>query len=594
MRIWRKWRDPRQKPPFGAQIDWSDPITEGLYACFLLNENVGSKTFDKSKYERIGEISDGGKWQAGGVYLGYSSANYPCIVSEPIDLLSKERFSIVSRFTCNASGGNNRYLLRLSSSRDGTDVRIYWVEYNPYLHVIVRVDYISVSFDGQKTINDGKVHDGILVRKGDPGVYLYIDGELDNYDDSTSIGTKYTDRNAYLGGDSGPGDVNNWLGTLFHFYFFERALTDSEIERLHYEPYSFFLAPFPWFMVDLGEEPSLKYLTVDLLWNNFTDAQLEALYRIKTETKADVSWAVFNSREKSIDWKVFTEDGREVVFKILDEKDIDFRYKILASKEEGLVYKIFTSDKRTFPYLVKTEKDYSLPWKVFASSALKGLWNVFNEKGVELEWAILSEGELAVTLEWAVFNEAGQKYQYRIKAGEELESLYAIYTDREIDFAYRVLTEQERNLPWKIKSTKDVDTIWNVFTEGDLTTKWLIYKEDDLSAIWRVLSEGGLSVTLSWRVFEEAGLSAIYRILRSNELDSGWKVFIVDDVECIWNILEEKGLSGEWKIFSSNDVDFYWKVITSDIPKPLFVFKDRPCKFITNSRLKLIILSKRD
>ena len=42
MARWVRWNNPRVKPPFGAQIDWSNPITEGLVGCWLFNELQGN------------------------------------------------------------------------------------------------------------------------------------------------------------------------------------------------------------------------------------------------------------------------------------------------------------------------------------------------------------------------------------------------------------------------------------------------------------------------------------------------------------------------------------------------------------------------
>jgi hypothetical protein len=56
---------PLSKPSRGIQLNRSHPLTRGLVACWLLNENTGSKIFDTSGNGNIGTLKAQTYWEAG-------------------------------------------------------------------------------------------------------------------------------------------------------------------------------------------------------------------------------------------------------------------------------------------------------------------------------------------------------------------------------------------------------------------------------------------------------------------------------------------------------------------------------------------------
>ena len=47
------------KPSLGSSINWNHPLSEGLIACYLFNEVSGLKSYDISRYNVAGTLTNG-------------------------------------------------------------------------------------------------------------------------------------------------------------------------------------------------------------------------------------------------------------------------------------------------------------------------------------------------------------------------------------------------------------------------------------------------------------------------------------------------------------------------------------------------------
>ena len=252
MTIFRKWRNYRQKPPFGAEIDCSDPITHGLCYCLLANEFYGSVLHDESQF-RHRCVLMGASWKAGNLLFdgaddyaytphndilslgGAAPATWEMLFIQTKDgaperLLAKE----------DRANGKVRYYL---STRADIDYSIRFASYTNYT-------WYTLS----SSVNALKIGEIIhVVFTYDlSNLKVYVNGKLDNV---TAFSPSYfpadSARNLWIGYD--PYYLPYFGGTIHHIRLWNgKCLSDDEILRLHEEPYSFFLTPAPWFMIDLG------------------------------------------------------------------------------------------------------------------------------------------------------------------------------------------------------------------------------------------------------------------------------------------------------------------------------------------------------
>jgi len=242
MRIWRKWRNPRQKPPFGAQIDWSDPITDGLCDAFLFNESLGNRQFSNASGVNILEANASLLYN--GLYFDGESYSRYTPSKRVID--PDGEWSVF--FVCNWLGGDDQAFIWHPRAERDYSLLVYYGRLVLWIYTGTKYslygDYLSTNrlFSCSVTNKNGLYT-----------IYTNVNKNSGSYPTPNST-TSYNS----LGGQPQVSTTRYYRGFIYLFYLFERALTDSEIERLHYEPYSFFLTPFPWFMVDLGAGPTYQ------------------------------------------------------------------------------------------------------------------------------------------------------------------------------------------------------------------------------------------------------------------------------------------------------------------------------------------------
>ena len=229
-----RWLAVTQKPPLGARIDWSNPITKDLVGCWLFNEYSGNKVFDLTDYKNNGVFVSAVRWAGDGVYFdGHShidcgSPNF-----------SKDPPFTVILYGDNLGNGDSRSILGYTqySGFSGWVAKYSQYAYGHHLGLTElnpnADNYSSLLFDNQKFIAISFTADYIK--------YANEEG-METVTTSVSYGSADTLWiGAYVRYNGEVKDAA--VGIFKSLYLFNRALTDDEIKLLHYEPYSFFEVP---------------------------------------------------------------------------------------------------------------------------------------------------------------------------------------------------------------------------------------------------------------------------------------------------------------------------------------------------------------
>lgn len=238
------------KPPLGTQIDWSDPINRGLVGYWLMNEGAGDRIYDLSGNGRTGTIT-AGTWAAGpdGPCLAFTQASSSNISLGDLKGLEGEAAITLagwfrSNENANASVADNIW----KKSGSGTDtLAVSWDQ----------SDYIPFSLtnaaEARVTVNSNPIKNWLTwhfitcVYDG-AYLYVYVDGKL-ACTPAAQTGLVYTSAHTFYIGDN---SANTWNGLVGLQYFYNRALSPSEIARLYREPFAGFQRERPELCVSAG------------------------------------------------------------------------------------------------------------------------------------------------------------------------------------------------------------------------------------------------------------------------------------------------------------------------------------------------------
>jgi hypothetical protein len=133
------------KPPLGSQIDWAHPLATGLVACFLLNENGGSRVFDLANRVSLPVLS-GTSWSSG--FL--SNANGTGVLTTcPSVLKVGVPFTFVWQGRKLGNPGNFAYLFGMNANTNGAT--------SPFNAFLISYDStganVGAFFSGGATLN---------------------------------------------------------------------------------------------------------------------------------------------------------------------------------------------------------------------------------------------------------------------------------------------------------------------------------------------------------------------------------------------------------------------------------------------------------
>lgn len=222
----------KKKPPPGAKLNWSHPLTNGLYACWLFNEQAGLTAHDS-----CGRGSNTVRIPSGVNYYSYPGRTGPCMAAYLPT--STSRASLLTAITSGTTftieawvwprtftttyeailvepGGSYGLFLRATSQKmdfyysGATHVSNSAVSIGAWHHLVVSVDAGVLTFylDGKPDGTAGSAVSGSLGAIGNDGNQERLDARIDL--------------------------IRVWVG---------RALRQQEIRQLMSQPYAMFSRP---------------------------------------------------------------------------------------------------------------------------------------------------------------------------------------------------------------------------------------------------------------------------------------------------------------------------------------------------------------
>ncbi len=233
------------KPPLGTQLDWANPLNSGLAAFWVFNENGGDKVNDLSGNANTGTLTNmafpsttTSGWNPGrlGPAIAFDSVNDYIDYGSNISLdVAGSDHTIETWIKWTESTGNvrtivnhgaftSKFILTTGAWSAGQDKVGYgWAESG-----VVTTWY----YNAGSGLNDGQWHHVVATKLGS-SVMIYVDGVSRSYSTST----------AWANGNNriGVGYYANFNGTIDEVRIYNRALTQTEIQKLYINSYEVFL-----------------------------------------------------------------------------------------------------------------------------------------------------------------------------------------------------------------------------------------------------------------------------------------------------------------------------------------------------------------
>lgn len=242
------------KPPSGSQINWSNPLSDRLEGCWLMNERSGAIVRDHTG-KNSGYMSNFSTITWRDTYLNFTENQYGCVICKPSGniLSGKDKFTIMSLARTSAArgsgsgqigtGGNSIYCERAASGNDILKQTMIDNSTNTQLEFTFRNDAGTLLQLRSNTavLNDGKWHQFVCLKNS--GVhYIYIDGKYDNKGNYGGNNTFTNSNVCRISGDSAD-SASSWVGDISYVFLWSRALTSNEIRSLSQNPYQFISRP---------------------------------------------------------------------------------------------------------------------------------------------------------------------------------------------------------------------------------------------------------------------------------------------------------------------------------------------------------------
>jgi len=257
MARWVRWNNPTIKPPFGAQIDWSNPITEGLVGCWLFNENCGIPLNLVTK--NIGALLNGAQWSNNG--LKFDGVD-DYVDLDAITIGNSEPLTVATKFRMLHEESEDMVIIQqLDGTGTGRSLLYRNVTYNQV------ATYLGGSeLRGGPIWYRGRNYTATLTTDGVER-RLYFEGNL--VAGPSTDATEFVNGKIRLGAHKNLSNSSHWNGYIYYVFFYKRNLSEFEIKQLYHEPYSFFLYPQYWYLVDFGVVQTPAANPTTLLGCNF-------------------------------------------------------------------------------------------------------------------------------------------------------------------------------------------------------------------------------------------------------------------------------------------------------------------------------------
>ena len=251
------------KPPRGAQLDKSHPLSRGLVGCWLFNERTGNKAFDLSGNANRGTLTNMASpptavsgWCpskfGGGLAFDGSDDYVDCGNDASLNFERTDKFTISAWIKTSQDAYQSIYTkMEGSTPYRGVIFAVYSgaFETNGKLVFVIRNNNVGNNHlwgHSTNTVIDGNQHFVQLSYDGSSsisGVKLYIDGYeeiLTSTQDNLSD-TIQTAINANIGARNASTFFFN--GTIDQARIYNRALSATEIKQIYLNPYGIFQSP---------------------------------------------------------------------------------------------------------------------------------------------------------------------------------------------------------------------------------------------------------------------------------------------------------------------------------------------------------------
>jgi len=477
MARWVRWNNPTIKPPFGAQIDWSNPITEGLVGCWLFNEYNSNLAVDLSLRHNSGTIN-GARWKGNGLYFNGSSGNVDCGNISEINNASK--ISIITQVQPKSLTADNTIISK--GLFGGTVPVLIWRDDVGYSSG--RTDIYSVLvYDGNNNTKiegasypDTNKHQISMTYNSNDFLRLYVDGIEDVYSPVASVDSLESNTYPFLIGEASGTKLNTFDGNIYHVYLFSRVLSYIEIKRLYHEPYSFFLYPQYWYLVDFGGINSKEYSSLyDILnkneYNNKYDIQAKTEKNIKYDILAQNSYVskydILTKKETNVSYDILIKTDYNISYDILNRLTKEVSYDILSAKEYNSKYDLLNSLASSILYNILTKNEYNVIYDILGTTAIEYTiqYDILNSAQTNIVFDILSKKE--ANIKYDILASRTSNIIYDILAKTLTNIIYDILAKKETTFSYDIINKKEINFKYDILTAKLYTNIYNILTKSE-------------------------------------------------------------------------------------------------------------------------------
>lgn len=239
-----------QKPPQGIQVDWSNPITEGLVGCWLFNEGGGDKVYDLSGYGNDGTLTSialppttSSGWNPGedGAAIAFDGSNDYINCGNNASLKTTTETTIYIR--CYPRDVNDWEVQISKMNADWTTDGEYVIEFGGSGNGILRAEYNNNGANIQLTDTGYTVNTWysiMLTIDSANGGKLFVNGNLVD-SDTTGYTLRGTAASVRIGCRFVGKSINSPANTIISkAIIWNRTLTPQEIQQLYINPYGMF------------------------------------------------------------------------------------------------------------------------------------------------------------------------------------------------------------------------------------------------------------------------------------------------------------------------------------------------------------------
>lgn len=449
----------RQKPPPSVQIDWSNPLSQGLCMAFALNEGGGAPRDIVGK-GYAGSISMGDtSWNARGLVTSQYTA---CSMTSPVKFQGpqpSETFLFRGLIADYTNTGGSGFVCGNNSSNfcvdyyGASDTRPKYTWYDSGTKTTTVANAPSLTLRKPFTL---------VVSRTINTLRFFVDGVL-------------VDTKTPVGGVSYP---NNWsllnnsvgwtkAGTEAHvIQWWNRDFSDSEVATISENPWQIFQPQRRVFYADMGAAPSGYTYSLSMSWASLIGGNRDSAWALLAESARQASWADQNDSSRSSSWADLNETPKTSSWADLNDSA---KVSSWADQAQG---------QRQSEWGVMAIASPSSSWAILRGDSASSAWDILSASGLTsrgVSWAISTQQDTPSA--WAVAAQNGQITSWRV-VGQSTR-----------DAEWSVVRLDNSDLSWAIQKQVAGDSSWMLLTTDELLTSWRIGEAPTVSTpLSRLLS----------------------------------------------------------------------------------------------------------